>query len=140
MSAEVDHFRLKINPPDDYVLVKTALVPPGEIEPIDFFDPTVRLLISCGIDNFSATVLILGSKRALNSMQGKIFKGEDDDKGEWVSVKKGKIKIEQPQELQLILRKGRRRKNVIKELFIYLSPDDGVEDGVPQESEPLVLA
>lgn len=135
MSAEIDHFRLKRN--GDDILVKTALVPPGEIEPVDFFGPKIKLLISCGIDNLSATAMFLGRNRGLRSIQAVIYKNEDDHEGEEVSIQNGKIKIEKPQELQLIF--SGWRYYPIKILDICFSSEGGVREEVPQKTEPLLV-
>lgn len=139
MSAEVEYYYL--NSRKD-VPEKTSVIQPGHVETANFFGPAVKLLISCGIDNLSSSVMIfVSSPKVIRNLQAVVYEDENDNSGKIVPLEDSLITIEKPQELSLFLGKGRRRKRFLKGVYVYwLSDNLGIEDEFPQETRPLVLA
>lgn len=135
MSAEIEYWIAKRS--RSGVLTRTDVVSPGSVVPVDFFRK-VRLVVGCGIDgNTSGVVVDTSNPNISRRLSARIFRNEHDEKGTVVKLGNGTVSIVKPQELLLVLSKGRRRRSV-KELLIYLSPNDetSIED-LPQEKEPV---
>ena len=141
MSTEVECFR--VGRVRTFSANKDLVIPPGNIEGIDFLSPIVQLLVSCGIDNLTASIMFQQGcdEEISRNIILTLFRDEDDEEGEEVEVACGNLfTIRKHEEVLIESFKRRGSSGLTREIWVSLSSsDDSFKDNSPIEERPFVL-